>query len=110
MALKDCISNVNIKVRVKSHGTTSAAAYSHAAQLAAVLLCQLHQVKILCYISNITNMSDYSLFQELSDLCPSFLSLIFLALSAELSSNLDGDSVCTQVISVDVWLVIVPLQ
>lgn len=55
-------------------------------------------------------MLDYSVFQELSGLCLSFLSLIFLSLSAELFSNLGGDSVCAQVISVDVWLVIVPLQ
>lgn len=55
-------------------------------------------------------MSDYSLFQELSGLCPSLLSLVLLALSIDPFSNLDGDSVCAQVVSVDVWLVLVPLQ
>lgn len=62
------------------------------------------------YISNTTNVSDYSLFQDLSGLCPSLHSLILLAFSAEHFSNLDGDAACAQVISVDVWLVLVPLQ
>lgn len=84
----------------------STAAYSHAAQLAAVLLYRLHQVKILSYISNITNMSYYSLFQELCGLCPTFLSLILLALSVEPFLNLNGDPACAQVVSVDVWLLL----
>lgn len=83
-------SNVIIRVWVKSLGPASTATCSHAAQLAAVLLCKSHQV-ILYYISNITNVSDYSLFQDLSGLCPSLHSLIFLAFSAEHFSNLDGD-------------------
>lgn len=61
-------------------------------QLAAVLLCQLHQVKVLFYTANITSMSDYSLVQELFGLYPSFLSLSLLALSVEPFSNLDEDS------------------
>lgn len=73
--------------------TSIFAAYSHAAQLAAVLLCKSHQV-ILDYISNITNVSDCSLFQDISGLCPSLLPLILLAFSAEQFSNLDGD--CAQ--------------
>lgn len=74
----------------KVHGPAPTAACRPAAQLAAVLLCKSHQV-ILYYISNITNVSDYRLFRDLSGLCPSLHSLILLAFSAEQFSNLDGD-------------------